>query len=568
MQRSNVSSSSWLWLVLPALASVGCGEDDAPSAPEEDPSVVADTYAVTSGNRLVYFERSSGKIRSSSTISGLAADENVVGIDFRPADADLYALSDSGKLYIVDRASGEATLKSTLSADDADTTAPFSALDGDVFGVNFNPVADRLRVVSNDGQNLRINVDTGATTTDAALNPGTPSVTAATYSNSFGVACRTRLYVIDTSTNKLFLQDPPNAGTLTEIGDLAAPETDANWAGFEVVTTSEGDNQALVLLPADRGTSLYDLDLTSADLDNPRTLSLLAGESLRGLSAAPPATPPAQAPGDILAVTVSNRLVSFNRAAPGKLCTRALIDGLEADEDVLGIDIRPADGDLYALGSSGKIYTLDLASGEATLKSTLSADAADLTAPFTSLADSDFGLGFNPVPDRLRAVSRDGQNLRINVDTGATTTDAPLSPTSMTVPAVAYTNAYAGATSTTLYAVDTAENALARIGGNPATGGACPDDTDNPNCGNVTSVGSLGVADMNDVHGFDIDGDPDATVAAYLALGIGSGASSSLYVVDLATGAASVPTGVANPTIGGGEPLRELTLAANPTVTP
>jgi hypothetical protein len=72
------------------------------------------------------------------------------------------------------------------------------------------------------------------------------------------------------------------------------------------------------------------------------------------------------------------------------------------------------------------------------------------------------------------------------------------------------------------------------------------------------------------VNGFDIDGDPGAAAAtsAFAALTIGTATSSSLYVIDLATGAATPPTGVANPTIGGGEALRELTLAANPVVTP
>jgi hypothetical protein len=227
---------------------------------------------------------------------------------------------------------------------------------------------------------------------------------------------------------------------------------------------------------------------------------------------------------------------------------------------VLGMDVRPADGDLYALSSAGKLYTIDIQSAEATLHSTLSADATDMSSPFATLPDSDFGVGFNPVPDRLRVVGRDGTNLRINVDTGATTTDAALSPTSMAVHAVAYTNSFAGATSTALFAVDAASAALTLIGGNPATGGTCPDDATNPNCGNVTSLGPLGVSDLSDVTGFDIAGDPDAAVA-FLAVTIGDAASSSLYVVDLASGAATPPPGVANPTIGGGRALRDLTLA-------
>jgi hypothetical protein len=565
MLNNNSSSLSWLWLLLPALVA-GCGSDDAkPGA--EGSSVEADTYAVTSSNRLLRFNRGSGEIGSSSTISGLGSSETIVGADFRPADATLYALSTSGKIYTIDTASAEARLKSTLVADASDSSDPFSTLAGEVFGVNFNPVADRLRVVSQDGQNLRINVDTGATTTDAELNPGTPSVTAAAYSNGFAAACRTRLYVIDTSTNTLLLQDPPNAGTLTEIAELTTPSGDGDWAGFEIIARSDGSSAAIALFPAAQGTTIQDLNLATGELGNSRLLRLEPGESLRGLGAAPPETAPAQAPGEIAGVTLSNQLVSFNRGAPGKLCTKAPITGLAANEDVLGIDVRPADGDLYALGSSGALYTLDLASGDASAKSTLAADAADTSAPFTRLPDDAVGIGFNPVPDRLRVVGSDGQNLRINVDTGATTTDATLSPTSMAINAVAYTNAYAGATSTALYAVDHESGSLVVIGSNPATTGACPGDLGNPNCGSVTALGSLGVADISNVGGFDIDGDPNAASSALLALSVGAATSSSLYIVDLETGAAAPPAGVANATIGGGERLRELTLTANPVVS-
>jgi hypothetical protein len=555
------SKTSWhlgcTFAALPALALLACSDDEPRD--ESNPSVAADTYALTSEGRLVFFERASGDINRSLSVSGLESGESIVGIDFRPADADLYAVSSRANLYIIDTESGDATLKAALAADGADTSDPFADLEGEVFGVNFNPVADRLRVVSNSGQNLRINVDTGATTTDSNLNPGAPSVPAASYTNSFAAACRTRLLVIDLDSDGLFVQDPPNSGTLTRLGNLTYPEGDAAWTAFEIVTDEAGSNRAFVAIPSDDGARLYDIDLNDGELLDPRSLRLLGGEALRGVSAAPPEAAPPQAPGEILGVSVDNQLVSFNRGAPGKLCTQAPIEGI-GDEDVLGMDVRPADGDLYALSSAGKLYTIDIGTAEATLHSTLVADAMDMSAPFTALPDSDFGVGFNPVPDRLRVVGRDGTNLRINVDTGATTTDAALSPTSMAVHAVAYTNSFAGATSTALFAVDAASAALTLIGGNPATGGACPDDATNPNCGNVTALGPLGVGDLSDVSGFDIAGDPDAAVA-FLAVTIGDATSSSLYVVDLASGVATPPPGVANPSIGGGRALRDLTLA-------
>jgi hypothetical protein len=264
---------------------------------------------------------------------------------------------------------------------------------------------------------------------------------------------------------------------------------------------------------------------------------------------------------------VTNKLVSFNRGAPGKLCTSASITGLGAGENVLGIDIRPADGALYALGSAGKVYTLDTATGAATLKSTLMADAADTTAPFTALYGTDFGVGFNPVPDRLRVVNDTGQNLRINVDTGATTTDETLRPGTPRVTAVAYTNSFAGATSTTLFALDSTADSLVRIGGDPATGAACTLTT-NPNCGVVTAIGALNAGDTTGVDGFDIDARSRTLGSALAALTIGAATSSSLFVVNLETGSAAAPTGVANPTIGGGERLRGLAFAGNPVVTP
>ncbi len=299
------------------------------------------------------------------------------------------------------------------------------ALDGTDFGVDFNPVVDRLRVVSNTGQNLRINVDTGATITDDALNSAGATrtgVSATAYTNSFASACRTTLFYIDTNTDRLLTTSDPNAGTLSEIGNLGV-NADAG-SGYEIVTAADGTNSAIAVLTVGGATTLYTINLTSgAATATGAVTGLNSGETLRGIAAASTTTAPTQAPGSVLAVTDTNKLISFNNATPQKLCTSAAIGGLQAGENVLGIDTRPADGALYALGSTGRIYTIDTSTAAATQKSALVADAADASNPFTALDGTDFGVDFNPVPDRLRVVSNTGQNLRINVDTGATTTD-------------------------------------------------------------------------------------------------------------------------------------------------
>jgi hypothetical protein len=123
---------------------------------------------------------------------------------------------------------------------------PFISLQGTQFGVDFNPVADRLRVVSNSGQNLRINVDTGETTTDGQLAmvceacvAVVPTITAAAYTNSFRGAASTQLYVLDTALGQLFLQNPPNNGSLTNgtpVGLGGAGATGLN--GFDIESRS------------------------------------------------------------------------------------------------------------------------------------------------------------------------------------------------------------------------------------------------------------------------------------------------------------------------------------------
>ncbi|HTU63067.1 MAG TPA: DUF4394 domain-containing protein, partial [Polyangiales bacterium] len=445
-----------------------------------------------------------------------------------------------------------------------DASEPFNGLRGTKFGVDWNPVPDRLRVVSDQGQNLRIQPATGLTTTDGAIDPSA-ALAAAAYTNSFAAACRTRLFVIDADARKLFLQDPPNDGRLVPVGMLTGLGH-AAVSSLEIQTSSDGVDSALVAAVDSDRTQLFDLSLTSGAATHPRELQLDENEVLVALSALPPSTATMQAPGELLGLSESGRLISLNRAAPGKLCTSSAISGLAEHEHVLGIDVRPADGKLYALGSSAKLYTLDVPSGDASFVAALAADPLDTTDSFQALHGTEFAVAFNPVPDRLRVTSDQGQNLRIQVTTGNTTTDAALSGASYGATAAAYTNAFAGARSTTLFAIDSDADTLVRIGGDPATGGACAPDVDanNPNCGVVSAIGALGLGDTTDLNGFDIDSRNGTALAA---LSLAGASSSTLYSVNLQTGAAALPAGVANGTIGGGERIRGLTLAANPMVT-
>jgi hypothetical protein len=172
-------------------------------------------------------------------------------------------MSSLGRIVTINPATGAATVKVTLAADAADATQPYTGVAGTAFGVDFNPLADRLRVISNTGQSLRINVDTGATTTDGAINRvgGAPVVTAAAYTNSFAGTTATQLFDIDTATSSLALQSPPNDGTLTNIGALGV--TVAGDVGFDIAGGANGLALAALRTTATGASSIYRIDLAT-----------------------------------------------------------------------------------------------------------------------------------------------------------------------------------------------------------------------------------------------------------------------------------------------------------------
>jgi hypothetical protein len=424
---------------------------------------------------------------------------------------------------------------------------PYTGLIGNTFGVNFNPVVDRLRVVSDIGQNLRINVATGATITDLALS--TRDVIASSYTNAFPSACRTRLYYIDAGAKRLMTTADPNRGVLVPVGTI---ETAGEISGFEIMTRADGSNSGMVVATSAGATRLLNINLSNGSITGQQVIiGLNETETIMAMTSVRPEIEPTQPLGDLLAVTESNRLISFTASAPQKLCTQpAQITGLQPGDQILGIDVRPVDGQLYAAGSSGQLYvirtTADAGFATATRGPMLQTAAGSVQ--FASFTGSGFGFDFNPRADKLRVVSNTGQNLRIDVDAGAVTTDNKLSPQSAGSTAAAYTNSFVGAASTQLYVIDINGRQLAIQGQRSG----------DPNKGDLKSVGSLGITtELQSATGFDINGRTNAAFAA-LNLATGSGAS-ELFSINLSTGAATRVNA-----IGGGERVRGLAFAEFP----
>ena len=513
-----------------------------------------DTYGITSTGRLVTFDRADPALDTAIAVTGLQTGETLVGMDIRAGGAtpgELYALSSAGRLYTVNPTSGVATLKSTLAADPADTTDAFTALSGTEFGVDFNPLADRLRVVSDTGQNLRIDVDTGATITDSPLTTGGATragISGAAYTNAFAAACRTSLYYIDSATDQLLTTSDPNGGALTVLGPLGVDTTAVG--DFEIATATDGTNSGYAVLVVGGVPTSYQINLENGTAATAGAVTRLdENELVRDTAIAPPATTPAQQPGDVLALTESNRLVSFNSMAPQKLCSSAEFTGQQAGETIVGIDVRPADAALYALGSTGRLYTVDTATAGLSLRSTLVAALGDVTSPYTGLSGTSFGVDFNPGNDLIRVVSDTGQNFRVTPDDGVVTTDVAVNPAGPIANAAAYGNAFLGAGTAFYYVIDTSSDSL-HVLGRPSG---------NAINGDLQAVGALGVGDVTGSGGFDILGTSNVGLAA---LNIGAATTTDLFSVNVSTGAATRIN-----TIGGGERIRGMAFARAPVAT-
>ena len=230
----------------------------------------------------------------------------------------------------------------------------------------------------------------------------------------------------------------------------------------------------------------------------------------------------------IIVVTTQNQVLTFDSATPGTTTIPVGISGLVSmSETIVGLDRRPTNGLIYGVSSQGRIYTINETSGAATLVSTISG---------ATLSGGVFGVDFNPAADTagmssLRITNNGGgvnQNLAVNVATGVATVQTPLAYAAgdqnfgqnPNVAGSAYANNVNGATSTSLYDIDTNLGVL--VTQNPAPSGQ------------LSTVGSLGV-NSSGVLGFDISG---LTGTAYAALNPNDGFS-NLFTINLATGAAT-----------------------------
>lgn len=483
-------------------------------------------YGLAAPNTLILFDTATpGTIIKSVPIKFLEVPgEQIVAIEFLPRSRAgvfedmVIGLGASSRLYAINTRTGGAQ----------GTTRFAPLLNGSAFGFDLDPRDGNFRVVSDTGQNFRLQHLGGPGGTDTALSPAGSVVASASTNGFLGrYGSTTTLYGIDSESDTLVRQGSidgtptsPNSGVLTTIGPLGVDTTAA--VGFDI----GWQNQAFAALTVGGVSGLYSIDLSTGAATLVGNFG--GGLVVYGLTLVTPVAVM------LHGVTDGATLVSFNSADPATILSSVAITGLQPGETIVGMDVQ-RDDRLLAVGSTSRLYILDPVTGAATELG---------LGPFSpALEGAAFGVTFHRTsPWTLRIVSDAEQNLRFDTLTGVISSQPSLSPAGSVVAAVFLPTLASEAPTETLYGIDSASDQLVIVGEEHK-------DYFRENSGVITPVGSLGV-DVSSIAGLDID-----LGTAWAALQVGG--VSRLYTIDLATGVAS-PIG----TIGTGAPLHGLTVAA------
>jgi hypothetical protein len=237
----------------------------------------ADVVALMSNDTLAWVDTQSGKVTNKAFVTGVSG--RVLGIDVRPSDGKLYGLFEDGTVATIDPRTGLATRVETLK------TVPAA---GTHVTVDFNPVADAMRIMASDGTNLRTKIAGGAVAEDKphAFDSGdmhaseTPAIIAGAYTNSYKGTEKTALYNIDGTIAGLIRQDPPNDGTLKAVGKLGVALERS--VGFDILADGNGGNEAWLM----NGATLYSVDLETGKATSVGTISDV-GSAVRDIAILP-----------------------------------------------------------------------------------------------------------------------------------------------------------------------------------------------------------------------------------------------------------------------------------------
>ena len=216
------------------------------------------------------------------------------GIDFRPSSSTLYAIDigpNTTQLYTININTALAT---PIGAGFPSTSASYNLTGNQHFGFDVNPStlqmdgSIRIRLTATNSDNLRLHSATGAIAaedTDLLIPPSSsPFVDGSAYSNNIAnmATLATTLYDMDSRNDKLYIQNPPNNGTLTEVGPFGVTIDALVGIGFDIDT-----NPGTL---ANRGLAVYQRTDTAGGAYLIYDVNLATGATTMGALVGPAAT--------------------------------------------------------------------------------------------------------------------------------------------------------------------------------------------------------------------------------------------------------------------------------------
>ena len=501
-------------------------------------------YALSNGNLVSFNALLPLTTSVPIAITGITPGQILSGMDFRPATGQLYVLgynniNGQARLYTVNTTTAVATPVGAAAVTLATGMGKIS--------FDFNPTVDRIRVTSSTGNNYRLHPVTGAiAATDGNLayltgdvNFGTvPSVSAGAYTNSYIASTTTTLYNFDDNLNIFTTQNPPNNGSLNTVGG----------SGLSVNTGSRTDLDIYYNPATNTNVAYFTANPALSLTDNLYTVNLATGTTSFvgsiGLPGLVPiddiavfidlTLPPVIAGRTVYGLTSNAYLMSFDSDNPATVRSHLAISGITAGQTIVGLDSRPATGQLYAMGYNAttgecQLYTINPTTAAATI---LNATPTILATGMTQVS-----FDFNPTVDRIRVTAANGNNYRLHPVTGAiAATDVSLAYAvgdlhTGAVPAIAagaYTNSYIGSSATQLFNYDITQNSITL--------------QDPPNNGTLNTRGVSGITVNPADPSVDMDiffNPATLTNQALLAANTGSSTFDFLYSLNTTTGTAT-----------------------------
>lgn len=282
MNRLTLTSAA----LLTALSLAACSPKSViVPTPEAPKGRVA--YGLTASGQLAVFGIDNAAASLMTRVVIGLGGERLTDIGVNTNGGALTGLSASGKLYTIAPVSGAATFAVAAAAPGVGTPEV----------IDFNPAAQRLRVLSAGDMNYRLTPATtaatsGVITADGQLmdlagdaNAGkNPNLVAAAYTNSFEnfkpEAAATTLYSVDADLDVLVKHTntptPAPAGNFSTLNTVGPLSIDAANTGFDIV----GADEAYLSVSSAGNTQLYSLNLSSGAATPKTSLSNLTLRSI------------------------------------------------------------------------------------------------------------------------------------------------------------------------------------------------------------------------------------------------------------------------------------------------